>query len=536
MKQILALVVTCLVAISTMSGQCVGNAKFAFWGINGSPGTVIDFPNVDFATFSQVTPDSAVLQFVASSNSGANEVSASLYLHSKMSATQAQSSGYTILCTTCEYYLVADESFANWITNSIVYPIANYSTYLVEVGDRNFDGVLDVAGWPVFEHYDGSGVALGNFDFFVQCEDWSNCVVDYVSLQDTICQGSSLVFGNQLLDSVGVYTDTLTNQNDCDSIVTMTLCMWIPDTTFVSDTTCDASTVGMTIEVLQGLSNGCDSIVITTVELMPGGGDTTITVTKFVCDMGLVDTTVQVLVTMTGCDSVVTTITILDPGAGDTTFVTEQSCHVGNAGDTTMTFVSQYGCDSVVVVHTDLVGVDTTLLSATTCDTNQVGISVEVLINQAGCDSMIITTLTFVPSDTVSLTLETCLMDSVGSDSVLVSDASGCMSLQVTNTVFAPSDTVEMTSTTCYLDSVGIDSSLVVDSTGCFSLVVTVTEFEPSTVTHDTLTTCFLDSLGVDSFLVDDGNGCMSLDVVVTLFEPSIVVELNAMTTLTIYS
>ena len=471
MKHFATLVVICLVAVTTGWGQdCFGEAKFAFWGNNP---VVISFTEIQTATFAAVNQDSAVLQFVASNPSGTNLVSASIYLTDKMTAVEAQTAGYQILCQDCDYYLVASGSFANWVTNGITYPIANYSNMLIEVGDRNADSVMDVAGWPVFEHYSGSGQDLGNFDFFVQCTNWSNCVVDYVSVSDTICQGEVYLFGGQLLDSVGIYQDTLENESGCDSVIELTLCMWIPDTTLVADTTCNPTSAGVFTQIFPGLSNGCDSIVITTVELMPGGGDTTITVTKFVCDVAAVDTTVQVLTTASGCDSTVTTITTLYPGAGDTTFVELQSCHVEDVGIAVETLTSQHGCDSIVVIATTLVGVDTTYASATDCDTSQVGTQIEVLTNQSGCDSVLITEVTFEPSTTTFETSTTCYQDSVGIDSLLVNDGAGCFYLQVTEVTFEPSSITYDSTTTCNLDSVTVDSVLIPDASGCLSLLVT---------------------------------------------------------------
>lgn len=49
------------------------------------------------------------------------------------------------------------------------------------------------------------------------------CVPAATALAQSICPGSSVQFGGQVLSAAGVYTDTLAAANGCDSIVTLTL-------------------------------------------------------------------------------------------------------------------------------------------------------------------------------------------------------------------------------------------------------------------------------------------------------------------------
>ncbi|MDG1719322.1 MAG: T9SS type A sorting domain-containing protein [Flavobacteriales bacterium] len=120
--------------------------------------------------------------------------------------------------------------------------------------------------------------------------DWTNigfhntCICDsttnsYTYIFDTICNGLSIVVGSNTYDSTGVYYDTLLSFNGCDSIVTTNL---IVLSTAASSgvnyqTIClgDSASVGNSTYYSAGVyadtlisSNGCDSIVTTTLTLV----------------------------------------------------------------------------------------------------------------------------------------------------------------------------------------------------------------------------------------------------------------------------
>lgn len=62
------------------------------------------------------------------------------------------------------------------------------------------------------------------------------CNVDYTTINDSICSGDSLYFDGSYIKLPGVYKDTLTNANNCDSIVTLNL-------TYVTPSNCGTTLV-----------------------------------------------------------------------------------------------------------------------------------------------------------------------------------------------------------------------------------------------------------------------------------------------------
>ena len=88
---------------------------------------------------------------------------------------------------------------------------------------------------------------------------------------DTICEGDMYPFFGQLLDSTGVYTDTLFSSKGCDSVVTLFLTVNPTYDSSITRIICQGDSVvfngvtlkssGVYVDTLQSSGNGCDSIV-----------------------------------------------------------------------------------------------------------------------------------------------------------------------------------------------------------------------------------------------------------------------------------
>ena len=138
----------------------------------------------------------------------------------------------------------------------------------------------------------------------------------------TICQGSVYTENNFNVSEGGVYTQTLTSVNGCDSTVTLTLTVNPIYNTELTATICEGSVytennfnvseAGVYTQNLTSV-NGCDSIVTLTVSVNPVF-DTTInatintgeTYTEFGFNESESGTYVQNLQTVNGCDSTIT--------------------------------------------------------------------------------------------------------------------------------------------------------------------------------------------------------------------------------------
>ena len=145
----------------------------------------------------------------------------------------------------------------------------------------------------------------------------------------SICQGDSIMIGGSWRTTIGSYNDTLVNMNGCDSIVTIALTVILPVTTSDTTSICqgdsiflggDWRSVGGTYNDTLIAISGCDSIVITTLTLIPPvtTPDTTSICTGDSIFLGgdwqlVAGTYNDTLVAVNGCDSIIATTLILDP-------------------------------------------------------------------------------------------------------------------------------------------------------------------------------------------------------------------------------
>ncbi len=171
-----------------------------------------------------------------------------------------------------------------------------------------------------------------------------------LALPDTVMSGTCDP------QQVGVYTDTLSNQQGCDSIVIRMVTMLPSDETNVSLQTCDPAQVGTDTLWLQNMK-GCDSLVVSTMTLSPSYF---IEVTIDTCDQTQVGQDTLVLQSIFGCDSIVVR-TILYTGQYQETNQT-LICGTGvNYADTLL--ITTGPCDSLFITEYTHAPLDTTWLN-----------------------------------------------------------------------------------------------------------------------------------------------------------------------------
>ncbi len=91
-----------------------------------------------------------------------------------------------------------------------------------------------------------------------------------ISINQTICFGDSINFNGNYFDTTGIFSDTLSNSNGCDSIVNLSLTVLAPATSSFSETICigetylfngiNESATGIYFDTLNA-GNNCDSII-----------------------------------------------------------------------------------------------------------------------------------------------------------------------------------------------------------------------------------------------------------------------------------
>ena len=198
----------------------------------------------------------------------------------------------------------------------------------------------------------------------------------YISNYDTICDGQSIIVGSNLYNQSGVYTDTLTSGNGCDSLITTNLIvkMDVNFTQYKSICQNDGVQVGFNYYTQNGTyydifpsQYGCDSIVTTIVSVIPLSsvlnnkticlGDSIIVANNVYYNVGFYT---DILQTINGCDSVVNTNLTILPEIINSLVIEicdGESFVVGNSaytfsGTYTDTLTNSYGCDSILI--TDL--------------------------------------------------------------------------------------------------------------------------------------------------------------------------------------
>jgi hypothetical protein len=239
----------------------------------------------------------------------------------------------------------------------------------------------------------------------------------------SICEGQVYTENNFNVSEAGVYTQTLTAVNGCDSIVTLTLNVNPIFNTELTATICEGQVytennfnineAGVYTQTLTSV-NGCDSIVTLTLNILPSY-NTNLTATicqgselnisGFNVTEGGVYT--QNLTSVNGCDSIVTlTVTELPTVHTDLTLtICEGSSlnfsgfNVSEAGIYTQTHTSVNGCDSIVTLTvTEYPTFDTTINATINAgetyaefgfNESEAGTYVQNLQSINGCDSTI---------------------------------------------------------------------------------------------------------------------------------------------------
>jgi hypothetical protein len=263
----------------------------------------------------------------------------------------------------------------------------------------------------------------------------SPCTVNFVSQFISLCSNDSVIVGNNTYYTAGVYIDTLTNSNGCDSILTTSIDVWPSFSSNQNYFICNGDTVtvgnnlyynaGVYIDTLTN-SNGCDSILTSTIIISPSfnsnqnyficeGDSVVLGNTMYYSAGNYIDT----LSSSNGCDSILTTTITVYPS-----FNSNQNYFICKG-------------DSVVLGNT-------MYYSA--------GVYIDSLTNSNGCDSILTSTIIVFPILDSIQNLFLCAGDRVLIDGSYenttgtfiqnVIDTNGCNQKYITNlNVFQPINT-----------------------------------------------------------------------------------------------
>ena len=237
--------------------------------------------------------------------------------------------------------------------------------------------------------------------------------------------------GTSTYTTSGTYTDILVNARGCDSIVTTNLTVTVPLQSSQTRNICQGNSfsIGTHTYTLSGVyhdtlsnSQGCDSIVHTTLNVSPAlqgsqnrqicPGQVVTVATHTYSTIGIFQDT---LLTAQGCDSILTTTITNSPAiqfSQSLQICSGGGVQVGNSfyttqGTFTDSLIASTGCDSIVTSH---IAVVLTILvnqnlgicpgDSIAVDSNfysQAGFYEDTLLASGGCDSIVSTNLVIHP-------------------------------------------------------------------------------------------------------------------------------------------
>ncbi len=438
--------------------------------------------------------------------------------------------------------------------------------------------------------YDFNGNILSSSGTYVETVPGTNGCDSMVTLElhvnptvmhayDTsICDVETYTFGGQVLDSSGVYVDTLVSATGCDSILTLTLTVHPTYDVTIDEQICDGSiydfngrplSVAGTYDTLLQTMNGCDSMVtlnLTVLDIL------TTDLTDSICEgesivfdgqtLTQTDTVSFTTISSIGCDSVVTMYLTVLPINTETVFDTicegdlyDFNGNILSIGGTYVeTVPGTNGCDSIVTLELHMNPIVTYAYDTSICDVetytfggqvlDSSGVYVDTLVSATGCDSIVTLTLTVHPTYEVMVDEEICEgttfdfngrpLSAAGTYDTLLRTKNGCDSMVTLNLTVLDILTTDLTDSICEGESIVFDGQMLtqtdtvsfttISSIGCDSVVtmyLTVLPINTETV-FDTI--CegdlydfngnFLSTGGTHVETVPGTNGC---DSIVTL-------------------
>ena len=213
-----------------------------------------------------------------------------------------------------------------------------------------------------------------------------------VTLDVNICEGESYPFDGTLISDAGTYTAIFSDENGCDSTVTLLLGILPLQNTTVESTICANETylfngdtlnsAGIYTAILTGI-NGCDSTVVLTLDVLP-----------------IQNTQISA--------------TICEGNSFD-----YNGFPLSTAGDFDFIFGGENGCDSVVTVRIAVLPISETSISATICDGDTYdyngvlfadeGVYQFVFVGFNGCDSTVTLSVTVLPLAFTTLEVSLCV-------------------------------------------------------------------------------------------------------------------------------
>lgn len=317
------------------------------------------------------------------------------------------------------------------------------------------------------------------------CDSIVISILNVVSLMETyldesVCQGGGVLFGGNYLQTEGVYTETITTGEGCDSLIYLNLSIVQSFLDTVNYEICqgDSVLIGSSFESEEGWystfyvnSDNCDSVVIVKLEIVSSfetdieegvcEGDSILFAGVYYSLPGSYSVHLS---SESGCDSMVTLNLEIWPDYEETVDVTicggESFVFQNNSYSTSGTYlldaISEFGCDSNVILNIVVIPTIEEEHSYEICQGDSIflagafrsasGVFIENLQTITGCDSTVVHNLTVLPTVANEEVITLCNGDGMwingnyqtnnGVYVQILSTISGCDSLEIINLVF----------------------------------------------------------------------------------------------------
>jgi uncharacterized protein YegP (UPF0339 family) len=408
----------------------------------------------------------------------------------------------------------------------------------------------------------------------------------------TICEGNAFEYNGASLTDAGVYSFTLEGQNGCDSVVTFTLQVLPASESAIEATICNGEsypffglelTVSGEYEAILNAENGCDSVIILTLTVLPAPE---VTLEAAICAGETYDYNGELLsdagqytfvyTAENGCDSTVNLLLTVLPVQNATlnAAICEGDAYLFDgtlitaAGTYTAVFTGENGCDSTVTLELLVLNPQNTAFEATICDNDAYlfngdtldapGTYTAIFTGENGCDSTVVLTLIVLPTQSVNLEASICdgeifpfagaALDSSGVYEFVFQGENGCDSLVTLSLTVLPTASGSLSATICAGDAYDYNGELLSDAgdytfefqaeNGCDSIVTLTLTVLPAPATTIAASICEGgsytyegDTLTVSGFypyVFTAENGCDSTVTLVLEFVGSFETNLTA--------
>lgn len=378
------------------------------------------------------------------------------------------------------------ENFA--ITNLTVHPLEYNITHNLCFGDTLQIGNMQYTTSLIVVEFLGSSIG---------CDSIVNHTINFFDTSFEfndifLCEGDSVIVGNNVYKESGLYTDSLFNIAGCDSIIQSNIVFFDkPDPQEFNFVICEGQSIlvngttyfapGTYMDTIQ-TSTGCDSIITVHLTVYPNftqnliticEGDSLVFGNRILKTQGVYS---QLFTSSLGCDSSSTVILSVinkinefysfDICEGESINIGQSSYNL--SGTYLDTLVSARGCDSIIQT-TIRVRPSVFQRFYSVCEGEKIiigsnvyeesGIFTDSLISSVGCDSIIISNIVVNPKDSVNQSFTICkgktvrVGNNVYSESGIYFDSFNnqfdCDSIVRTELLVLPVPEVDLDSTIC---------------------------------------------------------------------------------------